>query len=98
MVIKRAPGVLSQVMLIMAGALACRPPAVLGQSGACLTADPMGGAFIGSMRRLYANPAIDSIQWKQGGFPFATGSAITLVTSNSTCSAALKAYKKASGL
>jgi hypothetical protein len=78
-------------------AVACRPPAALGQSPVCSTAEPGASLLIGGLRRLYENPAIDSAAWKQGGMPFARGSAITLVTNDSTCAAALQAYNQLGG-
>ena len=70
------------------------PPAALGHSSACLTADP--GAFIGNLRAYYADPRIDSLRWKAAGFPFATDTAIRLVTNNRTCTSAVKAFNQAS--
>lgn len=79
-------------------AASCAPTTALGQSNSCLTAVPDGTIFLGSLRRLYADPTIDSVKWKSAGFPFATGSAISLVTDNRICSAAVKAFNDASKL
>lgn len=82
--------------LLLAAAAGCVPPPVLGQSSACLTADPLGGSFIGSLQALYADPRIDSVKWKAQGFPFATGTAISLVTDSRICASAVKAFNQAS--
>jgi hypothetical protein len=73
------------------------PPPVLGQSSPCLSAQPTAGNFIHSLRRHYAQIGADSTAWKANGTPYATGSAITLVTDSTTCASALDAYNTASG-
>lgn len=83
--------------LVVIASVACRPPSALGQSGACLTAEPMRSGFLGSVRFIYEDPKIDSIKWKAAGFPFARGAAITIVTTNNTCKSAVAAFNKQSG-
>jgi hypothetical protein len=75
----------------------CPPPALLGQSNPCLTAEPRAEAFINGLRQQYEDIGADSTAWQAHGAPFATGSAITLVTDSTTCAAALTAYNTASG-
>ena len=84
-------------LFLGAGLLACRPPPALGQTSACLTTEPRATSFLGSVRHWYGLVGADSSQWKANGFPFATGSAITLVTDTATCSLAVTAYNQASG-
>jgi hypothetical protein len=90
------PWVTLSALLLLGAALGCVPPAALGQSSACLTADPRGSTFIGNLRALYADPRIDSLRWKAEGFPFATDTAIRLVTDNETCLSAVTAFNQAS--
>ncbi len=78
--------------------MACMPPAAMAQAPVCLTEDPTAAVLVGSLRKLYADPAIDSTSWKNAGFPFATGSAIALETSDSVCSLAVTAYNLAAGI
>jgi hypothetical protein len=82
--------------LLLGAALGSVPPAALGQSSACLTAEPHGSTFVGNLRSLYADSRIDSLRWKAEGFPFATGTAISLVTDHKTCTSAVKAFNQAS--
>lgn len=85
--------ILAALMLVVA----CRPPSVLGQGGSCLTSQASADVFLGTVRKLYSQVGADSVQWKATGFPFATGSAITLVTSTATCDSAVTAYNTAAG-
>jgi hypothetical protein len=87
------PPVTLGALLVLGAALGCVPPAALGQSSACLTADPSGITFIGNLRAYYADPRIDSLRWKAANFPFATDTAIRLVTDNKTCTSAVKAFQ-----
>jgi hypothetical protein len=88
-------GMLARASIAML-ALSCRPPAVIAQSSACLSADPLASSFVSSVRALYADPRIDSTKWKSSGFPFTTGAAISLVTDNKTCASAVKAFNQSS--
>jgi hypothetical protein len=90
------PPVTLGALLVLGAALGCVPPAALGQSSVCLTADPSGSTFIGNLRAYYADPRIDSLRWKAASFPFATDTAIRLVTDNKTCTSAVKAFNQAS--
>ena len=90
------PPVTLSALLLLGAALGCVPPAALGQSSACLTADARGSTLIGKLRALYSDPRIDSLRWKAAGFPFATDTAIRLVTDNRTCTSAVKAFNQAS--
>ena len=76
--------------------LGSQAPGALSQSGACLTAEPRASAFIAGVRHMYSLAGADSLRWK-AHVPFASGSAIALVTDNATCVLAVAAYNKASG-
>ena len=77
--------------------LACTAAGLEAQQSPCLTDQPLGDAFIGSLRLQYNDPGIDSTYWHQVGFPFATGDAIQLATKRNVCSAAVSAYNAKTG-
>ena len=69
--------------LAVAGSLvACRPPAVLGQTSACVTGD-RADAVIATLRRAYGYPA---------------NAALAVVSQAKTCQSAVKAFNAVSGL
>ena len=89
---------LLRIVAAIALAVACRPPSALGQGGACLTSQTSADTFLSKLRKLYGRVGADSAQWKTAGFPFATGSAITLVSNSATCDSAVTAYNTAEGI
>jgi hypothetical protein len=81
--------------VLLLGGTACAP--LVGQTTtACITKDPDKTYFITTLRIMYDSVGADSVAWKANGYPFATGAAISLVTSKSTCSSALAAYNRQS--
>jgi len=80
------------VLFALGTLLWTRQEPLQGQTSPCLTAQPRAGNFIYGLRKQYSRVGADSIGWKANGIPYATGSAITLVSDSTTCAAALNAY------